>query len=80
MSLVRIGRLKKADIERKVSGRFSGDCKLVSDKHRSIAAFAKSENVKHISFKASEHTAGENTMYRISTTWHRALNLLLTGH
>jgi hypothetical protein len=58
MSLVRIGRLKKADIERKVSGRFSGDCKLVSDKHRSIAAFAKSENVKHISFKASEHTAG----------------------
>jgi hypothetical protein len=31
---------------------------LVSDKHRSIAAFAKSENVKHISFKASEHTAG----------------------
>lgn len=58
MSLVRIGRLKKADIERKVSGRFSEDCELVSDKHRSIAAFAKSENLKHIGFKASEHTAG----------------------
>lgn len=58
MSLVRIGRLRKADIERKVSGRFSGDCELVSDKHRSIAAFAKSENLKHIRFKASEHTAG----------------------
>jgi hypothetical protein len=58
MSLVRIGRLRKADIERKVSGRFSGDCELVSDKHRSIAAFAKSENLKHIGFKASEHTAG----------------------
>ena len=58
MSLVRIGRLKKADIERKVSGRFSEDCTLVSDKHRSIAAFAKSENLKHVRFKASEHTAG----------------------
>lgn len=58
MSLVRIGRLKKADIERKVSGMFSEGCTLVSDKHRSIAAFAKSENLKHVSFKASEHTAG----------------------
>ena len=58
MSLARIGRLRKADIERKVSGRFAGSCELVSDKHRSIAAFAKSENLKHISFKASEHTAG----------------------
>ncbi len=58
MSLVRIGRLKKVDIERKVSGKFSFGCELVSDKHRSIAAFAKSENLKHISFKASEHTAG----------------------
>lgn len=58
MSLVRIGRLRKADIERKVSGRFSEGCELVSDKHRSIASFAKSENLKHIGFKASEHTAG----------------------
>ncbi len=58
MSLARIGRIKKSDIERKVSGRFSEDCILVSDKHRSIAAFAKSENLKHIRFKASEHTAG----------------------
>lgn len=58
MSLVCIGRLSKADIERKVSGRFSDDCILVSDKHRSIAAFAKSEHLQHINFKASEHTAG----------------------
>ncbi len=58
MSLTRIGRLKKADIERKISGRFSEGCALVSDKHRSIAAFAKSEKLEHISFKASEHSAG----------------------
>jgi transposase-like protein len=58
ISLARIGRLRKADIERKISGRFSKYCSLVSDKHRSISAFAKSENLKHVSFKASEHTAG----------------------
>lgn len=58
MSVARIGRIKKADIERKVSGKFSEECILVSDKHRSIAAFAKSEDLKHISFKASDHTAG----------------------
>ena len=58
MSLTCIGRLSKADIERKISGRFSDNCILVSDKHRSIAAFAKSEHLKHISFKASQHTGG----------------------
>lgn len=58
MSLVRIGRLKKSDIQRKISGRFSDNSILVSDKHRSIASFASSEGIKHISFKASEHTAG----------------------
>ena len=73
MSLVRIGRLRKADIERKVSGRFSEGCELVSDKHRSIAAFAKSENLKHISFKASEHTAGGE--YHVQNINNMASNL-----
>ncbi len=41
-----------------MSGLFSKGCTLVSDKHRSIAAFAKSEKIEHVSFKASEHTAG----------------------
>lgn len=58
MSLVRIGRLQKADVERKVSGMFSKGCTLVSDKHRSISAFAKSEGIDHVTFKASQHTAG----------------------
>lgn len=58
LSLVRIGRLKKADIERKISGKFLDDVTLVSDKHRSISAFAKSEGLNHVSFKSSEHTAG----------------------
>ena len=58
MSLVRIGRLKKSDIQRKVSGRFTEGSTLVSDKHRSISSFAKSEHLEHVRFKASEHTAG----------------------
>lgn len=59
LSLVRIGRLKKSDIERKVAGKFKEGAILVSDKHSSISAFAKSAGIKHISFKASEHTAGK---------------------
>ncbi len=44
LSLVRIGRLNKSDIQRKISGQFSNNSILVSDKHRSIRAFAKSED------------------------------------
>ena len=36
MSLARIGRLKKADIERKVSGRFSEGCVLVSETNTGV--------------------------------------------
>ncbi len=57
-SVTRIGRISKSDIERKVGGRFNKLCTLVSDKHRSISAFAKSEKIAHVNFKASEHTAG----------------------
>ena len=58
ISLVRVGRIKKSDIERTITGRFSNECTLVSDKHRSISCFAKSEGLDHVSFKASDHSAG----------------------
>ena len=58
LSVVRIGRLKKSDIERKVGGQFVHGSTLISDKHRSIASFAKSEGLTHVSFKAKKHTAG----------------------
>ena len=58
LSVVRIGRLKKADIERKVGGQFVQGSTLISDKHRSIASFAKSEGLTHVSFLAKKHTAG----------------------
>ena len=57
LSVVRIGRIKSSDINRKVGHRIGTDCTLVSDKHRSIASFAKQNDIKHVSFKASEHIA-----------------------
>lgn len=57
-SVAKIGRITKSDIERKVGGKFNETCTLVSDKHRSISAFAKTANINHISFKSSRHSAG----------------------
>lgn len=56
-SVVRIGRIKSSDINRKVGHRIDKNCTLVSDKHRSIVSFARQNDIKHISFKASEHIA-----------------------
>lgn len=58
MSVVRIGRLKKLDLENSIGKKVSPDCTLVSDKHRSIAAFAKANALPHVSFQASTHSAG----------------------
>lgn len=57
LSVVRVGRIKSSDINRKVGHRIGTGCTLVSDKHRSIASFAKQNDIKHVSFKASEHIA-----------------------
>jgi len=57
LSVVRIGRIKSSDIVRKVGHRIGTECTLVSDKHSSIASFAKQNDINHISFKASEHIA-----------------------
>ena len=55
MSVLKIGRISKADIQQKIGGKFNDSCILVSDKHRSIAAFAKSEGVSHKSFLSKDH-------------------------
>ncbi len=57
LSVVRIGRIKSSDINRKVGNRIGVGCTLVSDKHRSIASFAKQNKIKHVSFIASKHIA-----------------------
>jgi len=58
MSVIKIGRISKSDIQRKIGGKFNDSSILVSDKHRSISAFANSEKIPHKRFKASIHTAG----------------------
>lgn len=60
LSVTRIGRIKSDDITSKVGNRIGTDCTLVSDKHRSISSFAKKNNIKHISFKATEHIADKD--------------------
>jgi len=55
MSVVRIGRLKAKDIERKIGARIGGDVTLVSDKYPSIKSFAKNNKINHVSFKSSNH-------------------------
>jgi len=83
LSVVRIGRLKSSDIKRKVGGKISKTATLVSDKHGSISAFAKQNNVKHINFKASEHMAdGEHHVQTVSNLASRIkgkLNHTLRG-
>lgn len=65
MSVVKIGRITKSDIQRAISGKFNESCILVSDKHRSISAFANSEKIEHKRFKASMHTDGGD--YHVQT-------------
>lgn len=55
MKVSNIGRLSKADIQRSLGDKINKKTILVSDKHRSITAFAKDNMLEHYSFKASEH-------------------------
>jgi len=55
MSLIKIGRLNKKDLCDKFSGKFTKTAILYSDKHPSIRAFSKAENINHESFKAKAH-------------------------
>lgn len=55
MKVSNIGRLSKADIQRTLGDKISKKTILVSDKHRSIGAFAKENMLEHHSFKATEH-------------------------
>lgn len=73
MSVLKIGRISKSDIQRKIGGKFNESCTLVSDKHRSISAFAKSEGIRHKSFISSKHTAGKD--YHVQTVNNMATRL-----
>ena len=83
LSVVRIGRLKKSDIQRKVGGHFVEGSTLISDKHRSISSFAKAEGLNHVSFKAKKHTAGGDyhiqNVNNIAERLKKSLNHVLRG-
>ncbi len=59
MSLVKIGRLDSVSIRARLDGKFTPTASLFTDKHPSIAAFAKEQEIHHQSFKASKHAKGE---------------------
>ena len=59
MNVAKIGRISTIDLHRVVGDKISKNATLISDKHQSIAAFANQNNLKHITFKASEHTNAE---------------------
>lgn len=73
MSVLKIGRISKSDIKREIAGKFNHSCTLVSDKHRSISAFAKSEGIRHKSFISAKHTAGND--YHVQTVNNMATRL-----
>ena len=56
LKVTNIGRISQTDIQRTVGDRFTKNSTIYSDKHQSIAAFAKNTKIKHVSFIASEHT------------------------
>lgn len=56
MKVTNIGRLSKSDIQRSLGDKISKKTILISDRHKSIGAFAKDNKIKHFSFKASDHT------------------------
>ncbi len=83
LSIVRIGRLQSSDINRKVGEKIGKSCTLVSDKHRSISAFAKQNRLDHISFKSSDHIADSQhhvqTVNNLASRIKAKLNYVLRG-
>ena len=73
MSVLKIGRISKSDIQRKIGDKFNDSCTLVSDKHRSISAFAKSEGIRHKSFKSKDHSATKE--YHVQNVNNMAMRL-----
>lgn len=87
MKMVKIGRISQADIQRSMGDKFSKNTTLVSDKHQSISAFANKADIKHISFKASEHTKDgkgvqlvNNMAERFKTSVNRTLHGVSTKY
>lgn len=80
MKVSKIGRISQADIQRSVGDKLGKKTTLISDKHQSIAAYANNAKIKHIRFKASDHTVDgkgvqlvNNLAERLKNTVNRTL-------
>lgn len=74
MRVAKIGRISQADIQRTMGDKFNKKTTLISDKHQSIAAFANSSKIHHISFKASEHTVDGKGVQLVNNMAERLKN------
>ncbi len=82
ISLIKIGRLDKSSIEQRLSGKFADTSVLVSDKHPSILSFAKSENLKHETFKSEQHGKKDihvQTVNNLAASFKADVNHVLRG-
>jgi transposase-like protein len=77
MKVSNIGRLSKADIQRSLGDKISKKTILISDKHRSIEAFAKENKIEHHSFKASEHVTRDGKGVQLLNNIASRLDTLL---
>ena len=83
MKVTNIGRLSKSDIQRSMGNKITKGTILISDKHKSIHAFAKDNKLEHHSFKASDHTTndgkGVQSLNNIAGRLDTLLNRTLCG-
>lgn len=77
MKVSNIGRLSKSDIQRSIGGKITKNTVLISDKHQSIAAFAKDNKIDHYSFKASEHTTKDGKGVQLLNNIAKRLDTLI---
>ena len=85
MSFVRVGRLKREDIERVVGDKIDSDKNiLTSDKHGSIISYATRNNLTHKTFKASEAHSTEKIYHvqyvnNVAERFKSTVNVALRG-
>lgn len=76
LKVTNIGRISQTDIQRTVGDRFAKNATLYSDKHQSIAAFAKTTKIKHVSFTASEHTVDGKGVQHVNNIAERLKSMV----
>jgi len=77
MKVTNIGRISEVDIQRTMGDRFTKNTILISDKHSSISAFAKSNKITHLRFTAKEHVDNQGKGVQLLNNIAGRLNTML---